>query len=104
MTWRRIAAIAILVLAAARPATAGFWGDLKQSFDAALDQVQRDGEDAAEAVGEVAGDAKDGVVEGAGDAADSVVEGAESAADLVTGDSDASAASRSNRSSKPPSY
>jgi len=62
MIWRTIVITAAVVFAAAPPAEAGFWGDLKQSFGTAVDNAQRDG---AKAV-------------------DAVVEGAESAADLVT--------------------
>ncbi len=70
MIWRTIVITAAVVFAAAPPAEAGFWGDLKQSFGTAVDNAQRDG---AKAV-------------------DAVVEGAESAADLVTGDSESAEA------------
>jgi hypothetical protein len=70
MIGRIIAVAAIVAFVVAPPAEAGFWGDLKQSFGTAVDNAQRDG---AKAV-------------------DAVVEGAESAADLVTGDSESAEA------------
>ena len=70
MIWRTIVITAAVVFAAAPPAEAGFWGDLEQSFGTAVDNAQRDG---AKAV-------------------DAVVEGAESAADLVPGDSESAEA------------
>ncbi len=70
MIGRIIAVVAIVAFVVAPPAEAGFWGDLKQSFGTAVDNAQRDG---AKAV-------------------DAVVEGAESAADLVTGDSESAEA------------
>ena len=61
MTWRiiAVAAAAVLIVAfgAAPPAEAGFWGDLKQSFGTAVDNAERDGAKAVEAVGEAAGSA-----------------------------------------------
>ena len=76
MIWRNIAIAAAVMLGAAAPVEAGFWGDLKRSFGTAVDNAQHDGAEAADAVGEAVQDAADAVVEGAG-----------SAADLVTGDS-----------------
>ena len=77
MTWGRTAVLAIVTLAVAAPAEAGFWGDLKQSFGTAVDNAERDGAKAADAISEATGDA-----------ANAVADGAKSAADYVTGDSE----------------
>ena len=63
MIWRIIAVAAILALVVAPPAGAGFWGDIKQSFGTAIDNAQRDGAEAVDAVSREAGDAADAVVE-----------------------------------------
>ncbi len=63
MIWRIIAVAAILALVVAPPAKVGFWGDIKQSFGAAVDNAQRDGAEAVDAVSREAGDAADAVVE-----------------------------------------
>ncbi len=81
MIWRIIAVAAIMALVVAPAAEAGFWGDLKQSFGTAVDNAERDGAKAVEAVGEAAGDAADAVVEGAGNAADYVAGDSGSAED-----------------------
>ena len=91
MILRIIAISAILALAAAAPAGAGFWGDLKRSFGTAVDNAQHDGAHAAEAVGEAAGDAADAVVEGTG-----------SAVDYVTGDSAAAPEGAEVLAAQPP--
>ena len=63
MIWRIIAVAAIMALGVAPPVEAGFWGDIKQSFGAAVDNAQRDGAEAVDAVSGEAGDAADAVVE-----------------------------------------
>ena len=72
MTRRGTTIAAALALAtalgAAAPAEAGFWGDLKQSFGAAVDNAQRDG---AEAIDAITGDDRDAAIEGAQSAPES---------------------------------
>ena len=68
MTWRIITIAAFVALGAAPPAEAGFWGDLKQSLGTAVDNAQRDG---AKAIDAITGDGGD----------------ADSAPDLDTGES-----------------
>ena len=68
MTWRTIAVATFVALAVAAPAEAGFWGDLKRSFGSAVDNAERDG---AEAIDAITGDDGNAAAEGAESAPES---------------------------------
>ncbi len=67
MIWRIIAVALVGTLGAAPPAEAGFWGDLRQSFGTAVDNAQRDGAEAIDAITGGGGDAAAGGTESAAD-------------------------------------
>ncbi|MCH8167830.1 MAG: hypothetical protein IIC03_07860 [Proteobacteria bacterium] len=83
MIWRTIVITAAVVFAAAPPAEAGFWGDLKQSFGTAVDNAQREG---AEAVDAVTGGAGDGASQAgdSGSAADPAAQPLDNPGEPVT--------------------